>query len=298
VSFSGGEPLLYDGWEELVRRSVDCGLETAVVTNGTLLNDRNTERLASTGATVALSIDGACEETHDRIRGRGSFAKTRAAMRRLAAHGMRQRVIVCFTPMKPNIRELPALVSLLAGDGFRHLYISALESRGREVRNAASLWPDTADRVDLLGELADLTMAQAPAVEVDTGHLRYFFSRLYAGWDGTGDPIEGTARVSPSADVFLTAYVDDERFRLGSLVDASLAACWFSRPTRDLLAAAASRAAGEGACRDCAYWLVCGGGSTARAFAQTGSFASPDEFCEAKVQFLEQWFQPVRIGAS
>lgn len=295
VSFSGGEPLLYRGWQELVSLAIACGLETTVVTNGTLLNDRNADTLVEAGARIALSVDGCCAATHDLIRGEGSFCKVRAAMQRLAARSVQQNVIVCFTPTKPNIGELSPLARMLASEGFSQMYISVLESRGRETAHSDELRPDTGDQVRLLIQLAALISDPQLGMHVDTGHLKYFFSRLFEGWDGLGDPIEGTLRVAPTGDVFLTAYVDNQQFRLGSLYDDGLQQCWFSERTNHLLAEAGRRALGTGSCCECPYWIVCGGGSVARAFSRAGSFAEPDEFCEARIRFLDLWYQePVR----
>ena len=291
VSFSGGEPLLYRGWQELVSLAIACGLETTVVTNGTLLNDRNADTLVEAGARIALSVDGCRAATHDLIRGEGSFCKVRAAMQRLAARSVQQNVIVCFTPTKPNIGELSPLARMLASEGFSQIYISVLESRGRETAHSDELRPDTADQVRLLIQLAALISDPQLGMHVDTGHLKYFFSRLFEGWDGLGDPIEGTLRVAPTGDVFLTAYVDNQQFRLGSLYDDGLQQCWFSERTNHLLAEAGRRALGTGSCCECPYWIVCGGGSVARAFIRAGAFAQPDEFCEARIRFLDLWYQ-------
>ena len=130
--------------------AIACGLETTLITNGTLLNDRNADTLVEAGARIALSVDGCCAATHDLIRGEGSFCKVRAAMQRLAARSVQQNVIVCFTPTKPNIGELSPLARMLASEGFSQMYISVLESRGRETAHSDELRPDTGDQVRLL----------------------------------------------------------------------------------------------------------------------------------------------------
>ena len=211
--------------------AIACGLETTLITNGTLLNDRNADTLVEAGARIALSVDGCRAATHDLIRGEGSFCKVRAAMQRLAARSVQQNVIVCFTPTKPNIGELNPLARMLSSEGFSQMYVSVLESRGRETTHSDELRPDTGDQVRLLIQLAALISDPQLGMHVDTGHLKYFFSRLFEGWDGLGDPIEGTLRVAPTGDVFLTAYVDNQQFRLGSLYDDGLQQCWFSERT-------------------------------------------------------------------
>lgn len=126
-------------------------------------------------------------------------------------------------------------------------------------------------------------------LKLDAGHLKYFFRRLLDEWDGSGDPIERTLRISPAGEIYLTAYSDHPRFFLGNLEDSSLDRFWHSEKTEALLAEAGGRLSGLPFCRDCPYWIVCGGGSPVRAFMRTGSFLEPDEFCEAKILILDRW---------
>nr|WP_281383010.1 SPASM domain-containing protein [Dissulfurirhabdus thermomarina] len=122
--------------------------------------------------------------------------------------------------------------------------------------------------------------------------MQYFLARLLGWDDGPGDPIEGTLRVAPDGRVYLTAYVDDDRFVLGDLHQERLheiggrpvLAEWIRR-------AEARRAHPPGACAACRHRWVCGGGSPARAFAVHGTLEGPDEFCEAKQAFLEAWYR-------
>lgn len=290
VTFSGGEPLIHPDWRDLIAAASRLGLAPGIVTNGVLLSDRAIGYLLESRATINISLDAAQAAAHDFIRGSGSFAKVRAAMRTVQASAGQQQVTVCFTPMKPNLHELAPLVSLLAAEGFPRLYISPPEARGRGEEHAAQLMLDDEGRYSLLLQLALLLSDPQPAVSVDTGHLKYFFGRLLDRWDGGGDPIEGTLRITPNAEVFLTAYVDHPTFRLGTL-SAGLAACWYSPRTRDLVEAAWRDDSTMPRCRDCAYWIVCGGGSPARGFARTASLVEPDEFCQAKFRFLDHWFR-------
>jgi radical SAM protein with 4Fe4S-binding SPASM domain len=290
VAFSGGEPLLVSGWTSIVANSRSLGLATTVVTNGTLLDERAIFTLLDQGVTIAISLEGQQASTHDSIRGRGSFARVRKALDKFVALGAQANVVICFTPTRRNLAELPALAAMLAAEGFRSIYISLLEERGRERSNAPELSLTLGDKVQLLKQLAELLLQEDMEVDVETGHLRYFFTRILQGWDGLGDPMEGTLRVTSGGQVFLTAYVDDERFLLGRLPDVSLRQCWSSERVRQLFAEADQRMTGLPACQECPYWIVCGAGSPARAYAKHGDLMEPDDFCEAKSLFLEDWF--------
>ena len=290
VAFSGGEPLLLPDWASIVAEARSLGLATTVVTNGTLLSEKAISTLLNYEVTIAISLDGQQAETHDAIRGKGSFQRVRAALDRLVAVGAQEKVVVCFTPTRRNLLELPSLAAMLGGEGFRSIYLSLLEERGRERSNAPELSLDLADKRKLLKQLVTLLTQKDLELHLETGHLRYFFTRILQSWDGLGDPMEGTLRITSGGQVFLTAYVDDERFLLGILPELNLRQCWQSERAHQLFAEVEQRLCGPPACQECPYWIVCGGGSPARAYARNGCLMEPDDFCEAKRLFLDDWF--------
>jgi radical SAM protein with 4Fe4S-binding SPASM domain len=288
VTFSGGEPLLYARWKEVLAEAASAGLSCAVVTNGTLLTAEAIDFLLEYRVTAAISLDGDRAAEHDLIRGRGSFQKTWRALEEYASRGAQDAVTVCFTPMRPNAARIASLASLLQSRGFPRLYTSFLEQRGRERQNARSIGCDDNDLVRVFSELALLMTAPDTGIVIDTGHLKHFFARLLGDLEWSADPIEGTMRIAPTGKVYLSAYVDDEKFCLGSVPARDVRSCWFSERTGQLIAQ--SRARRMPACAECPYFYTCRGGSPTRAFAATGTFDKPDDFCHAKARFLEAWF--------
>jgi MoaA/NifB/PqqE/SkfB family radical SAM enzyme len=85
VSLSGGEPLLVRGWSQAARRLRDAGIQVTLFTSGWIMDEAVAEEIANSVNSVCVSIDGATEATHDRVRARvGSFRKARAALELLA----------------------------------------------------------------------------------------------------------------------------------------------------------------------------------------------------------------------
>src|SRR5215472_2083896 len=75
LSFTGGEPTIHRDFRHIVRRVAEEGYQFGLVSNGT--NFRQTcpvlieQRQFFEG--ITFSLDGASEETHDRLRGKGSY---------------------------------------------------------------------------------------------------------------------------------------------------------------------------------------------------------------------------------
>jgi MoaA/NifB/PqqE/SkfB family radical SAM enzyme len=119
VALSGGEPLLVRGWSEAARRLREAGAYVTLYTSGWIMNEALADELARSVTSVCVSIDGATEATHDRLRRRpGSYRKARAALE-LLARFKRERTArgeACyslgtdFTVMRSNSGEMARVV--------------------------------------------------------------------------------------------------------------------------------------------------------------------------------------------
>jgi radical SAM protein with 4Fe4S-binding SPASM domain len=91
VLFTGGEALVYHGCIDVMRRAHDRGLEVTLFSNGILV-PRHLEQIKQVADIVQISVDGPDAETHDAVRGRGSFAKAMRAIHELLNAGITTRV--------------------------------------------------------------------------------------------------------------------------------------------------------------------------------------------------------------
>lgn len=116
VSLTGGEPWLRrHSVLALLDRFASGGLVDRVdlLTNGLLLSDSDCEELTrkSLLRRVQVSLDGATAESHDGIRGKGSFHKTLAAISRMKHHGL--TVSIMMTISQHNVNDIIPLLDLL-----------------------------------------------------------------------------------------------------------------------------------------------------------------------------------------
>jgi len=115
ITLMGGEPLLRKDFWRIAPLIRDLGMELTVITNGTVFDQETFSRLKSlTPRAVAVSIDAAEPELHDRIRNRdGAFEKSADFVNRALCEGLPVTVIT--TVHKLNLTELPAIRELLRG---------------------------------------------------------------------------------------------------------------------------------------------------------------------------------------
>jgi MoaA/NifB/PqqE/SkfB family radical SAM enzyme len=114
---SVGEPLLADIFWQIVNEPNARHIDLAVNSNGTLLTERNVDRLLNSELKlINISLDAATAQTYRKIR-RGIFDKVIAGIKRLIARRnelgvTRLQVWVNMTLMLENIRELPSFINL------------------------------------------------------------------------------------------------------------------------------------------------------------------------------------------
>jgi radical SAM protein with 4Fe4S-binding SPASM domain len=123
---SGGEPLFRPDLFDIGQYGVESGFRMALATNGTLVDGRVAARIADTGfARVAVSLDGAKPDTHDRFRGQpGAHALALRGIRNLRSEGV--SVQINSTIAKHNVTELPALLDLALELGADALHVFML----------------------------------------------------------------------------------------------------------------------------------------------------------------------------
>ena len=118
VSLLGGDPLvLKEDLFAVCSLAASRGMAVSVVTNGLLLTGSTVDRLIDCGLKrIVVSLDGACRETHEFVRGGGTFERVVANVggltRRIEQRGSALRVNVNTVLNQRNYSEAPAMIDL------------------------------------------------------------------------------------------------------------------------------------------------------------------------------------------
>jgi MoaA/NifB/PqqE/SkfB family radical SAM enzyme len=133
LTFTGGEPSLYRGFDRVVAGTCDAGCRFSFVSNGTRflrllpLLTRHRAWLQ----TLTFSLDGAREQTHDRQRGPGSFRQVARAATVCIVRDIPFTFNMVLTSR--NVSEIPHMIELAKKLGARGVRFGHLmpESRPR-----------------------------------------------------------------------------------------------------------------------------------------------------------------------
>ena len=97
VTFSGGEPLMFKNFPQIINQAHDLGLKSTVLSNGLLWSDKLIHELAPFIDEIQFSLDGVDEETNSMVRGSGHFEKVVDTIVKFANAGVKTSVATTFT---------------------------------------------------------------------------------------------------------------------------------------------------------------------------------------------------------
>ena len=325
---SGGEPLFRPDLFDIAEYGVATGFRMALATNGTLVNGMTAARIADSGISrVAISLDGAEPDTHDRFRGMpGSH---RLALRGL--HNLRDEgvsVQINSTIAKHNVTEVPRLLDLALeiGADALHLFMLVPVGCGLEIAPAQMLpaeeyervlrWFDEESRtcpIDLKATcaphyyriraqriederkrgdmtstfIAPGTRAKAAPTMLGGGHHGQHLSAMTRGC------LAGTSVcfISNEGAVYPCGYLP---VSAGDTRSMQFSDIWNDSP---VFAQLRDFKAYQGKCGECRYGAICGG-CRARAYAATGSFLAEEPFCSYQPDLDQPVLHPVTVHRS
>jgi MoaA/NifB/PqqE/SkfB family radical SAM enzyme len=122
VSFTGGEPTIHHQFKEIIQRVAKADYHFGFVSNG--VSFRRIYRLLlahrSSFVGVTFSLDGAREETHDRLRGKGSYRRVMRAASICMLKELPFTLNMVLTAQNRNeIGEMVSLAECLGSGGVR-----------------------------------------------------------------------------------------------------------------------------------------------------------------------------------
>ncbi len=129
LTFSGGEIFLrHDIWEILQAASALRFPKISINSNGLLITPDAAKKLAGLNYKhINISLDGD-REAHNRLRGQNSFTGALEGINNLIEAAVVPSIL--FTPLRSNIKSLPAMIDTLYSLGIREISFNSLHPSG------------------------------------------------------------------------------------------------------------------------------------------------------------------------
>jgi Fe-coproporphyrin III synthase len=231
VSFSGGEPLMYDGLGEACAFAHSLGLAVTVTTNGFFLDAKHLDPIAASVTGLAISLDGDAA-AHNAMRGnRAAHDRLLGGLDAVRARGIPFGFIHTLTAR--SWPHLEALAAFAAQAGARLFQIHPLEAQGRAETMPAELRVDDImlAKVYVLAHLLDAQYDGKPQISTDlapTAELVANPELIYAAHDTAaagdeGGPLLRSLVVEADGTVVPFTFGIAREYALGNITSAPLA---------------------------------------------------------------------------
>lgn len=130
VRINGGEPFLHAEIGKILMDLKKRRFRTVILTNGTLLDEKNVLMLQESGIIPTVSLDDSVAEEHDRFRGvKGSFQRTVEGLRRLNQAGILYGINCCLH--RRNLNRARNVIDLVMRHGAAKIAFLDLKAVGR-----------------------------------------------------------------------------------------------------------------------------------------------------------------------
>lgn len=268
INFTGGEPLLYPGFSEVLKAGRSLGLTLSIFTNLTLLTPSWAKLLSKLDVAVFSSLDGGKRETHNSNREAGNWEKIMEALKLLRREDVDYTLVMAVSSR--NSSEVGSFLKLSCELEASAAIIPTMPT-GRALKNRSF--------IDASTFLAALKLADEASKE-----LSYPVSIWCAPFTGlvANSPWVswGSCRFSPSIDIapngdILLCDVIDVKL---SNVRRGLKEAWLEAFNHPLNLDVVRPKLGE-PCHSCRLSSACLGGCYARAYLSKGSLSHPDPLC-------------------
>jgi radical SAM protein with 4Fe4S-binding SPASM domain len=257
ITFTGGEPLMYPGFTEVVEASSDRGFHNILFTNGILVTEERAKFISSHFEVVQVSLDGADRDAHAQTRGDNARQVLRG-IHRLSAAGA--EVTVQITISTHNLESAKRIRDILPeGVGVRFTPVMP-HGRGTEVSEL------------FLSERQFLDFSQSfsnpqSRTQYQTGAQ---IRSCHAGLSNLS--------IADNGDVYPCHLFHKPDFLFGNIFHDRFKDIFFGDSIRRYVASMDVES-NNSVCAECEVRYLCGGGCKANAMAATGDYHGVDMWC-------------------
>jgi radical SAM protein with 4Fe4S-binding SPASM domain len=208
--FGWGEPTIHPRFKDILEFLNNFPVKKYFVTNGTTLHKIEDLLFNFKVDIMAVSLDGACEATNDKIRRGASFNKIVSSLKKITARKRKNRlhypyINFVMTLMKSNLYELPEMVNLAADIGLEEVKAVYLTAFNRDLadevlwssaEDVRKVFAETVKRGESLGIKIKLPYIQGEDIAGEKLHKDCFvgWRDFFIGSDGYIRPCQSIAR--------------------------------------------------------------------------------------------------------
>jgi len=285
IALMGGEPFLRKDFWEVAKKIRELGMELSVITNGTIFDNETFKKLKELEPrAVAISIDGAKKETHEKIRGiKGCYEKSWEFINKALIEKLPVSVIT--TVSKINISELNEIAEQLKNKNIAW-QIQTAGAEGYRFSKEFLLDLEEFYSVGLFIEYLreKYTIQELPVIGAhDLGYNSCIINNtgLNPKWTGCQAGIS-VIGIRSNGDILGCLSLNNDKYIEGNIRKINISEIWNGKNSFLYTRNFKKDEAGEN-CIECKFIEECKGGCCEMSLMKTGKFHN-DPYCFYKIE--------------
>ncbi len=270
VNITGGESTLLKDLEAVLWCLHDHGVSTSIVTNGIHIDERIARTLSRTDTYAFVSVDGD-RETHEMIRGPGTWERVVQGLRLLREYGVMFSTVMAIS--KVNYTRVTKYIDFASSMGASSAIVIPVMPFGRARITGLYVTKDIIAKVinEINNCCADYCIA------IGFWCLPFAKALVRAKLVGSESCRKSLILdIDPSGNVLLCDVLD---IVIESVSDKPFRLVMESLDRNELVRSLVGRPRLPPECLRCSFRELCRGGCFARSFIKYGSFYRPDPLC-------------------
>ncbi|MFC1494715.1 SynChlorMet cassette radical SAM/SPASM protein ScmE [Thermodesulfobacteriota bacterium] len=292
ITLVGGEPFIRKDLPEIINGITENRMRFSILSNGSLINDETARFIKKTGRCdiVQVSLDGSRPETHDILRGEGSFAGAIRGLEILKKNNV--PVTIRVTVHRHNIEDLENIAYML----LEKLEIPSFSTNSAGVLGSCRLNTDDIvltinEREEAMKKLLYLSAKYPGRITAEAGPLAeaLHWNQMIEASKGNNSTIEqegyltgcgcSQSKIAVRSDGTIIPCSMLTNMEMGKINKDSIKDLWQNSPTLIKLRNRKRIALDTfESCKDCEYIKYCTGNCPGIAYSTTGEvdYPSPD----------------------
>lgn len=272
VALMGGEPFLRKDWFSIGQCIKNLGMSLSIVSNGIILEKYIEKIFQLKPSVVGISLDG-IKETHEKIRGKGTFEKAIKAINLLREKGIQITVITAAS--KLNFKDLPEIKKLFYKKGVNWQIQLARPFGNFQKEQMLSKEEFYATALFIAKERIENSFKYLLIIGA---HCFGYYSKILprCNFKSCSAGINNIGITSDGGIVGCLA-MNHDKFIEGNIREKSLKEIW-ENPNNFTYSRKFTKEQLGSNCKDCKYGPICKGGCNAKSYTLTRKFHN-DPYC-------------------
>lgn len=218
ITFVGGEPTLHDDLPQIVNYAVKLGYKNIYIDTNGMLIEKLKLILPRNITFMRVSLDGASAETHNKVRGKGTFKKVISNINELVTLGY--KIAITTTISQCNIHEALNILPLADRLGISLINFHVFSEEGKGINHShwtlePQHWIDFYESLEKVKHKYSTSIWYPPTWST-TQKIEKFVAEGYRGC--LGNTLDRLS-IFPDGTCYICSVLFDRPFNFGTLTD-------------------------------------------------------------------------------